>query len=282
MSPNVAPAPSREPTYGDYLKAAFNFRARVPGLGGVPVNWLYLAAVGGISLAAWPLLLVGAAGEVAFLTAMAGSAHFQRAVRAQWHARRGASTEADLVTVVAGLEKEARAKYKAFEDKCDDVLHLAQQLGKIGDTALETYTTYLTQLRMVYIRMLSLLETFARYSADWASTDPAPQIAAITRELQAKDLPEAVRTSRQATLDILQKRAQTRKDVLERAAVLRSEIGRLEQRLTLLRDQALLARDPTVLSQSMDDAAGMLEEHTSWLQENAALFEGLDGRDGER
>ena len=59
MGGQVSGEPTREPTFGDYLKAAFNVRVRVPGLGGVPINWLYLTAIAGLSFAAWPMLLVG-------------------------------------------------------------------------------------------------------------------------------------------------------------------------------------------------------------------------------
>ena len=70
-------------------------------------------------------------------------------------------------------------------------------------------------------------------------------------------------------------RAESRAQVAERAVVLESELQRLEQEAALLRDQALLTRDPAVFSQSMDLAAGALEEHNTWLQDNAEFMQSL-------
>lgn len=276
MGGDTGRPPGREPTYLDYLTEAFNLRVHVPGLGGLPINWLYLAAVAGMGAAMPPLLLIGAAGELAYLTGLAGSARFRRAVRARWQQRHGLSREASLQDVVGALSAQSRRKYEDFCRNCSDVLEIAGQIGTIADPTMQTYAESLAQLRRVYARMLLMVDTFARYSQDWSKTDPRPEIAAIEAELKKPDLPPAIRASRQATLDILNKRAQSRQEIVERVGVIQSEMQRLEQRLALLRDQALLTRDPTVLSTSMDEAAGLLEQHTAWLQENSALLESMD------
>jgi hypothetical protein len=276
MAPPAKPSITGKPGYGDYVAEAFNLRVKVPGLGGLPLNWLYLAAVAGLSIPAWPMALVGAAGEIAYLATMAGSQRFRRTVQSRWQQRRGDDVETNVEHLVGLLPTPYRARYDAFQQKCEEVLQIADQVSPSGDVALTTYTTYLAQLRGVYARMLSMVATFARYSADWSKTDPAPQIAAIEKELAGTGLSEAVRTSRTGTLEVLKQRQTSRKDIAERVEVMRSEIDRLEQRLSLLRDQALLTKDPSALSTSMDEAAGILEEHTSWLQDNSALLQGMD------
>ncbi len=265
----------REPGFGDYLKAAFNVRVKVPGLGGVPVNWLYVTAVAGLSVAAWPMLLVGAAGEIVLLTTLATSARFQRAVRAQLQTQAGNSTEAALLAMATGLSAQGRARYDAFSAKCDDVLDIAGRLGQTGGGALETYATHLAELRAVYARMLVFSELLSRYSRDWDKTDPQREIEQIEKSIASGRLPEAVVASRRATIEVLKRRAESRQAVWQRAGVLQSEMERLEQQVALLRDQALLTRDPAVFSQSMDLAAGALEEHNSWLQENEAFLQSL-------
>ncbi|MEI6500638.1 MAG: hypothetical protein WCP21_06380 [Armatimonadota bacterium] len=267
---------AREPGFGDYLKAAFNVRVHVPKLGGVPVNWLYLAAAAGLGVAAWPLGLVGAAGELALLTTLATSPRFQATVRAQKIAQQGGSLEAAMAATVDQLSPANRQLYGEFAQKCDDVLQIARKLGQSEGSALETYQTHLAELRDVYCRMLVFAELLSTYSRDWAKTDPQPEIARIEQELKDAKLDEQVLASRKATLEVLKKRAESRAEVGKRMNVLRSEIERLEQQVALLRDQALLTRDPSLLSQSMDVAAGVLEEHNSWLQENAAFLQSLD------
>lgn len=265
-----------EPTFGEYLKAAFNVRLPVRGLGGLPVNWLYLAAVAGASLAVPPIGLVGLAGEIALLTSLSTNGRFQQTVRAQRLARRGDDAEEALNTLVAQLSSAARSRYDAFAAKCNDVLHIAQRLGQAGDSDLETYSTYLSKMRDVYVKMLACAEMLAQYSKDWQKTDPLPEIALIEKEVAGGKLPDQILASKKATLEVLRKRAQSRDEVSKRGRLLTSEIERLEQQLALLRDQALLTQDPSVFSQNMDTAATVLEEHNKWLQDNAAFLQTLD------
>jgi hypothetical protein len=265
----------REPTFGDYLKAAFNVRVPVWGLGGVPLNWLYLAAVAGVGVAAWPMLLVGAAGEIAFLSALAGNRRFQQAVRAARLASRESAGAATVDAVAARLSPQGQERYRALTLKCDEVLEIARTTANVDPGTLDSYTTNLVQLREVYARMLALQEAFQRYSLDWSSTDPEPEIRAIEAQLQADGLSDQMRSSRQATLAVLKKRAETRREISSRAQVVDSEIGRLAQQVELLRDQVLLTRDPQVLSANMDVAADLLEERSEWLQDNAVYAETL-------
>jgi len=267
---------AREPGFGDYLKAAFNVRVHVPPLGGIPLNWLYLAAMAGLGVAAWPMGLVGLAGEIAILTSLSTSNRFQTAVRAQLLAQQSGNVEEEMATAAAQLSPPSRQRYEAFTQKCDDVLQIARKLGQGSGSALETYETHLAELRDVYCKMLVFAEIMANYSRDWDKTDPQPEIAATEKQIADGKLDEQMLASRKAVLEVLKKRAESRAEVSKRANVLRSETERLEQQVALLRDQALLTRDPSVLSQSMDTAAGLLEEHNSWLQENSAFLQTLD------
>jgi len=264
-----------EPGYGDYVKAAFNYRMPVRGLGGLPINWLFLGAVGVASIVAWPVLLVGAGAEVGFLTALANSDRFQRSVRARKLQSHDEAVQDQLEVVAGGLSPGAQARYAAFGQKCSEIVEIARKLQPADGSELQTYADHLAELRSVYVRMITLLEVFSRYSVDWNKTDPEPAMRAVEKELERADLSDSMRRSKEATLEILKRRAESRKAISERAHVLHSEIGRLEQEVALLRDQALLTRDPSILTQSMDSAAGILEQHNTWLQENAAVFEGL-------
>jgi hypothetical protein len=265
---------SWEPSYWDYVKAAFSLRVPIPGLGGFPVNWLYLLGVGVAGVALPPLWLVGAAGELALLAFASSHPRFQRAIRAQLKQAAGHMEEAKLGSMVQSLSVGSQSRSQGFDRQCEEILEIARKAGA-NPTDLETYSIHLAELREVYTRMLGLTEMFARYSADWKQTDPLPQIGVIEKELADQGLSDSMRRSRQATLDTLRKRAKTREAISERSHLVSSEITRLEQQVALLRDQALLTRDPSVLTENMDSAAGILEEHTNWLQENAVLLQGI-------
>lgn len=267
---------SRRLGYFDYLKAAFNFRVRVPGLGGVPVNWLYVAGMAGLSLAAWPMALVGAAGELAFLTWMAGSRRFQQVVRAQARVQSGVDVDAVIDHLVETLSENGRARYEVLVRKCREVLEITRKASNIDARALDTYAVNLAELRQVHARMVALAEMFAEHSSDWTETDPLPEIEALEKEMEADGMDDQMRASREGTLEILRKRAAHREEISARARVVHSEIERLEQQVALLRDQALLTGDPSVLSSSMDVAAGMIEDRSEWLQDNAAFVQAME------
>jgi hypothetical protein len=258
------------------VKAAFSFRVPVPGLGAIPVNWLFLGLVGVASLALPPVLLLGAAGEIGLLVSLAGSSRFQMIVRSQRLATREQAKEWTLDQAVEVLSAGSQASYVEFRGKCQEILDFVARFGRIEEGARETYTLHLAELRRIYAKMLGLIEVFSRYASDWQRSDPLPEIAKLEKDLKQGEAPELLRKSREATLEVLKRRAQTREEISERSHVIQSELQRLEQEVALLRDQVILTRDPSVLSQSMDTASGLLEEHTNWVQENAALLQGLE------
>lgn len=269
-------APAGEPGFADYLKAAFNVRVPVKGLGGLPLNWLYLAGVAGMSLAAPPIALFGLAGEIILLATLSTSGRFQNAVRARLLARHEDDVADALDGLVAQLSSESRRRYEQFAARCGEVLQIAQRLGHGSEVELGTYTTYLAQLQQVYSRMLVFSDVLGSYSRDWSKTDPQPEITRIEQEIAAGALPEQVKASRQATLELLKKRQESRGQLAGRVSLLNAEIERLDQQVALLRDQALLTQDPAALSATMDSAAGVLEEHNRWLQENAGFLQSLN------
>jgi len=263
-------------TYLDYVKAAFNFRLRMPGLGGLPINWLFLAVVGVASAALPPVLLVGAAAETAWLAGMASSSRFQRIVRSQRFAERGLAGQLEAARLVSTLTKGSQAKFADFRGACDSILDIARRIGRARPEMIDTYVTHLGKFRELYARMLAMLEMFSGYAREWEQTDPLPQMKRIEKELEAQDLSDAVRHSREALLAILKKRAEARQAISDRSHMISSELTRLEEQVQLLRDQALLTRDPAALTESMDATAGMLEENTNWMQENADLLQSLE------
>jgi hypothetical protein len=271
-----APESKGQLGYLDYVKAAFNVRPHIPGLGHVPVNWLYLAAIGVAGIAFPPLWLIGAAGELALLAGLSNNARFQNAVRARRRLLHGALEEEQIESLIQSLSGGYRHKYERFRERCAEVLQIVKRVGHMSDADYETYQKHLADLREVYAKMLGMLDMLAIYSRDWEKTDPTPQMKDIQAELDANGLPPGVRKSREATLDVLERRAESRAAISARAHVVNSELARLEEQVALLRDQALLTRDPAVLSESMDATAEILEEHTSWLQENMGLMEGLE------
>jgi hypothetical protein len=71
----------RPPDLQDYLKEAFNARVGVPGLGGLPLNWMALLGVGTLGLLHPGIWLVGAGLELAFVVGLAHNERIRNYVR---------------------------------------------------------------------------------------------------------------------------------------------------------------------------------------------------------
>ena len=71
------------PTYGDFVKEAFGWRTRIPGLGRMPLNQLFLAATAVLGLANPGFWFLGAAAELGYLVLKSTSPRFQALVRAE-------------------------------------------------------------------------------------------------------------------------------------------------------------------------------------------------------
>ena len=75
------PTPDPELTYWDFVREAFNARPPIPGLGGVPLNWMALAGFGTLGLLNPGFWLIGAGLEVGFLFLLAQNPRFRNYVR---------------------------------------------------------------------------------------------------------------------------------------------------------------------------------------------------------
>src|SRR5262245_38646216 len=96
----------------DYLKAAFLRKTRVPGLGGLPTNLMVLGVFGVLGLANPGFWLLGAAGEVLYLTLKSSSARFQKLIQGERLLAAQKNWETDLAKSVTLLSDDSQLRYK--------------------------------------------------------------------------------------------------------------------------------------------------------------------------
>ena len=63
----------------DYVKAALRFKPKIRFLGGMPFNYLGLAAFGVLGIVSPAFWFLGAAAEVSYLALLSSNPRFQRA-----------------------------------------------------------------------------------------------------------------------------------------------------------------------------------------------------------
>jgi len=274
----------REPSYWEYVKAAFHLKPRLPGCGALPLNYIFLVGLGILGgagmLAAVPVgvatWLLGAAGELLYLYLLSSNPRFQRYVRAQWQHRQQQAAEQQRAAALAQLSQRSRERFRALEQRCSSLQSLSQA-GAGGTGGIDSWhLAGLHQLLWIFIRLLASQETLQRYLSTGASQEIERQIQALERDLAQADWTPAVRKSKQSTLDILKRRFERIQSAQEQVQFIESELQRIEQQVSLLQEEALLHRDPAFLSGRIDAVTETLGETSEWIRMNAEFLGNLE------
>ncbi len=269
-----------EPTTWDYVKSAFNHRCDIAGLGGVPVNWLYLALVGGISIVAWPFGLAGLGLEAVYLGSMAGNPRYQMIVRSQRIQETTALQETEIDQMAYNLPTELNRRYCDFRDWCREVESIARTVdGGIADS----YRKNLMSLRSTYVQLatgianIDKMEDDSQYSYSYGSRrnrtgekeDLEGKIAAVQQAIDKlpEDAPYEQRASMEATIESLRTRQGMVKEKKDHLAVNLAELQRLDEQVKLMRDQVLVgSRDTSSLTANLEATCAVIDSHAEWLK----------------
>ena len=270
--------------YWDYVKAAFDAKPAVPTLGSVPVNKLGLLAVGllgGAAMLVAPpvggaIWLLGGATELGYLYSLSGNSRFQAHIRRLEKYGEQQSAEVMKTAVLDELSERARERYAALEQQCLDLQSKSKPGAALGAGMSELHVTGLGQLLWIFTRLLATGETLRGYLASGAHKQIVHQIRDLEKELTEEGMDERVRKSKQSTLDILNRRYERLKAAAKQVKFIDSELERIEQQVTLLREEALLNRDPDFLSTRIDAVTDTLGETNEWMRSNAELISNLE------
>lgn len=263
----------REPTFVDYMSAAFHLKVPIPGLGGLPLNYLYLALGAGLSVAAWPISMFFVAGELVYIVGLASHPRFQTVVRSRLNQANGANLDQTIWNEAQCLSYY-RQQYKSFLDRCDEIIKIAEQvLGPDSEALLHTYQSNLQQLRAMYVRILRMRESLEAHFETDADVRIQKQIEEIQERIGDPDEPQVTKASEQRTLEILNKRLETHKMVEEQLLSIGSQVREMDERLELIHDQVLLSRNPETLAQNVQVASDVMEQQSDWLRQHGEMFE---------
>jgi hypothetical protein len=280
---------NREPSYWDYVKAAFHLKPRIPGCGPVPLNYVVLAGLGflggvamvasvPVGIAVW---LLGSAAELGYLYLLSSNPRFQRYVRTTFQHQQQKAAEQQKAAVLEQLSRPSQERFLELEQRCLTLQNLSgfvvrHDSAVPGSGAGSLHLTGLNQLLWIFVRLLASQETLRRYLASGAPKEITRQIETIEKELAKEDLVPPVRKSKQSTLDILKRRLERLHTAQEQFQFIESELQRIEQQVSLLNEEALLNRDPTFLSTRIDSVTETLGETNEWMRMNAEFLGNLD------
>lgn len=260
-----------QPSFLRYLAGAFN--ARPFGMVVAP-NWIGVAAFGLLGLTNPGFWVLGAGLELGYLLALATNERFQRTVTAaaapvtaqtdDWTARIGRA----LLT----LGDQDRRRYQSVADRCRSIIETQSRQSATGLIGLEAQRDGLTRLTWMYLRLLLARQAAERIQADPATRELPTQLAKVELRLSSGTSDDGVRRSLEEQADILRQRIAHRAEAGKQLDYIDAELGRIEQQVELLREQAALATDPSALSSRINEITAALGGTSQWIRDQQQVL----------
>jgi len=260
----------------EYVREAFH--ARPAGMF-VPPNWIGVGAFGMLGLLNPGLWILGAGLELGYLYVLVTNARFQRFVAGKYADRTRKAEQGRLEGLVAQLDPLDKKLYVTLEARCDAILQ--KQDGAVSAPDIQLQREGLGRLLWIYLRLLLTRRSIQKVleSAGPAAGRPGSieeRAKMLSEQLKDETLPEELRRSLTSQQEILQQRLQSHKEARTKKDVVEAELTRIAEQVELLREQVMLAADPAVVSQRIDQIAATLGGTTQWIKEQQKIYGKVD------
>ena len=264
------------PTYGfwDFVKAAFLRRARLPGLGHMPLNLTGLACVALLGLWNPGFWLLGAAIEIAYLVLKASSPRFQKLIQGEALLQKQRGGEQKVHNVMQGLSPASMERYRRLLEQCRLILGLqgpADPSGTLGDLRGGS----LNQLLWIFLRLLSSRELMIATLSQVNRTALEADLEKLKERIAQTDPESPLGRSLKATLEIQSKRIENLAKARTNLEVVESELDRIEQQVRLIREESAVSGGPEFISARLDQVSATLSETSQWMDQHAEFFSAL-------
>lgn len=258
-----------------YLAAAFN--ARPFGMP-VPPNWFFLAAFGLLGAFVNPgFLFIGAGLEAMYLWFLARNPRFRNIVdarqREQRDGVRGERWSERYNELLDVLDNDARRLQESIEQEAAETASLLKRNG-----AIQTQTAGVRQLAWLHLKLLAARAAFSEVLSLPTREREAllEQQQRLEQRLAAGNLDEELARSLDRQLEVIITRRKAHVDAARRRELVDAEIARVRQRMSLLKEQTLLASDEAGVARSLDALAASLNEADRWFHEQRDVLGDLD------
>ncbi len=258
-----------QPTYSDYMKAAFNLNVAVPQLGELPLNKMFLGvflALGFISPAFW---FLGLALELIYLTALAGNERFQRVVKVQ-HEKKQKALEEQNAPDLTRLDTASRDRYQRLGGVCNEILSMFDQNSLERSELLNAGG--ITQLLEMFLKLLKARQRIQSILSKTRLTDIDYDCENLTKKLNAESEDTAIAKSLRSSLEIQQKRKENLLKAKENLSLIDLELDRIERQLSLIKEEVAVTSDPSILTFKLDSAMESLKSTATWMADHSELF----------
>lgn len=261
--------------FWDYVKAAFNLKVPVKGLGLLPVNKIMLAAFAILGFGLPGFWFLGLAAETAYLMALSGNGRFQKLVQLGQSSQVKQSWIEREQQILAMLDRDSQVRYQRLVQRCLGLVHQADPT--VSATGLEDLkASGLIQLLWIFLKLLLSQRRVRDILGRTSLAELQEEIHQMEGKLAQQTENTPIYRSLKGTLDIQQRRLENLNKANENLKVNEAELDRIEKQVTLLAEETAISSDPAGVSVRLDGIMDSLQGTTKWMSENAEFFGSLE------
>lgn len=242
-----------------YLKEAFWWGPRVPGLGRLPINAMATLGFGILGLGHEGFWLLGAGLEAGYLALIATHPRFQRLVDARERVQEAGSAEEGRRALAASLAPESRRRFDALEAKIASTLRAGRE-ADLGALEIETRRDALERLSWIALKLLVARGQLEASRLHASEADLKRRIADLEQEISKEpDRPSNLRQSQSATLEILRQRLRNLGRSEQTLKQIDSDLMRIEAQVDLAYESASLQGGGELIAANLELASEVLQ-----------------------
>jgi len=251
-----------------YLKAAFLVRPEVPGLGALPVNILLVAAMFILGLGHPAFWLLGIGLETAFLAGLSTNARFQKVVDALQLSAGEGDAESKRRALVHQLPATEQRRMADLEGRCKRAADTARAQG-VEDYIIESNRDALNKLAWLYLKLLLVRQNLHAQETAANEANLRRQFAQLQRDSNDPKIGPALRESKAATSQILEKRLENLRRRAQSLAEIESDLTRIEAQVDLAVENAGMSGQPQAVSSKISLVSQLLEPDLFGVSQSA-------------
>ena len=260
--------------FTDYVRAAFN--ARPWGMFVAP-NWVGLGAFGLLGVMDPGFWVLGAGLELGYLLVLSTNPRFQRVIASEPESAARSEWNDRIQRLITQLNNEDRRRYTALAARCRGIIDLQDQGTSDATHGLETQADSLGRLSWMFLRLLVARGTIRTVLGDGEDDETlAQRHLALKRQVEDASAAPELRRSIAGQIEILEQRIEQRKQAENKLAFIDAEIGRIEEQVELIREQAALSTDPELLSRRIDEITATLGGTGQWIRDQQQVYGAME------
>lgn len=261
--------------YWDYVKAAFGWHVRVPGLGGIALNKWLMAGFAILGVGHPGFWMLGLAFEAAYLLYLPGSVRFQKLVQGTQLIQTEEEWTDKEQNLVSQLDKDAQVRYRLLSERCWRLVNSGDRAPALADIE-ELKAGDLNHLLWIFLNLLVSRKKIHETLDKTIQEALDEEVRGIQKRIETEKPDSPVYRSLKGILEIQQKRLENQTKAAESLKVIDTELYRIEKQISLLQEELAVSKDPELLSSRLDAVTKSLQGTTDWMAENSQFLSTLE------